>query len=201
MFNKNAGFELVLNCLVRSAAHSDGYNAFQNANVGGPGNTLHTIMLRFIPAFRLEFGSTTLHPYTRTGLVIGVPVFVRSTSNTSQGDTTIYALKGDLSWGFLQALGIRYECNARLYLSAEVWGLLESWAPSHSTLIKCSHNGVDQLPGMNKRDIETVYLDSYTTHNGVSGSPPDKPQLSTKFFVPYSAIGFSFGLYLIFAKS
>jgi hypothetical protein len=204
MFTKNAGLELNVNCLIRSAAQLYGdYVGWGGAGIGY-GGILHSSMLRFIPAMRLESGNGRIHLYSRTGLVIGIPVFARLISITAPSDTIISSMKGGLSWGFLQALGVRYECNARMSLSAEIWGLLESWAPHRSEIVKYSWNGMDQLQGMSKRDKETIYYDSYNTQlvkgYGIVVFPPDQPRPATKFYIPYSATGFSLGIHVKISK-
>ncbi|HEV7231472.1 MAG TPA: hypothetical protein VGO45_09100 [Bacteroidia bacterium] len=197
MKNKTTGFELIINSLLRSSQENAFLPGLTSVGTSSVRGVYRASMLRIIPTVRLGFGEKKIHPYSRTGLIIGLPIDVNlEYKNAADTSDQVVSLNGRISWGFLQTIGVRYELNERLSVSAEIWGILQSWAPHKATLITYTRNGNDRLSSLSTSEKEAVYSSSYSEPLDSNGYPPaGQPAQNPKVYIPFSSMGFNLGLH------
>jgi hypothetical protein len=169
---------------------------------------IESTMLDLIPALRFQMGAGNWGVYTRTGLLLGLPMLYTEKSDYSdgQGYTEAYTLesKGGVSWGFMQAIGLSYQLNKNISFFAEATGAIQSWAPERGSFTAYVSNGKDVLSTMQVSQKEIVYLSDYSNtyfNNGTRlTTTPDKPWQVPKRYLPYNSLGLSLGLQFKFGK-
>ncbi|HEV7231473.1 MAG TPA: hypothetical protein VGO45_09105 [Bacteroidia bacterium] len=199
MFTKNAGVELGVSGLF-GAGWTSTQNYYMNGATVPNSETEKASMLRFCPAIRFQTGDKKIHLYTRTGLIIGLPMAFETESvthdylgNESRATTSC---KGNLSWGFSGSLGMLCELSSRFSVLGEVTGIIQNWSPAHLTVLKSSHNGVDDLSSLSVSNKETDYVS-----NPQPSTDPNQPSQAKKIYIPFNSLNISLGLHVKFGKN
>jgi len=165
-------------------------------------------MLRFIPAIRITAGDWKIKPYAKFGLVISVLNRMRKEDDqTDVNDAGVKQItertemgKGNVSFGFMGALGATYPLSKNFSLFGEFGLIAQNYAPTKSKLTKFTINGVDQLPGMTTKATETKFVDHYS-HQSPAPNTDDQPYETTKDYFPFSSIGLNIGIIWTFGRN
>jgi hypothetical protein len=207
MFGKNVGAEIGFSYLMGSK------NTFTDENTNSVLSSSDknvdewkAKMIRIVPTIRIMGGEEKIHPYMKTGLIVGIGTKLTNTYTSESSDPSgshsseeIWDYTGGIALGFHGALGINYMISDKLGIFAEVAGNYQTWSPKKGTMTKSVYDGQDQMPYLDTRDKELEFVDSYTQDSSV---PPDvnRPDKSTKFYLPFSSFGINVGLHLSFPK-
>jgi hypothetical protein len=204
--NKNIGLELGFGALTRTRCGNKIVALDTGKFWASYQEEIAVSIFRIIPAFRFELTKGRLHPYTRTGLIIGIPFLVNDKFTDILKDTVTIrtnSLSGRVSWGFLGAIGCRYEITNKVSVLAELSGILESWAPRRARTKSYFVNAQDELFSLNASqkeiDYNRNYTVNYTSAGGVSQSP-DAPTLAPKRYLSFSTIELTVGLFITLVK-
>jgi hypothetical protein len=165
-------------------------------------------MLRFIPSIRLTAGDWKVKPYVKFGLVISVLNRMQyediqtdiSTAGVQKITEQTEIGKGNVSLGFAGAVGATYQLPQNFGVFAELGLIAQSYAPTQSKITKFTIDGVDQLPGMSTRDIETEYVDHYSHSYPTTPDAENQPYETTKDYYPFSSIGLNVGISWSFGR-
>jgi hypothetical protein len=208
MFLRNFGAELEVNDQVRSVS-KDTYFYYPSVGGGTYTHTLSSSMVRLIPGLRIQLGESRLHPYTRTSLIIGIPVncYVEDEANNPPGVEAWHEVSqysGRLAWGFRQSVGISCMVYKNISVFAEVTGILMSWSPYRLTATRFETNGVDQLNTLSTSQKETVYPSNAITYtfnpDGTIHQDPNSPKMLPKSAMTFSSLGLNIGVHVRFGK-
>lgn len=106
------------------------YNIIQSGTNANILNKWYANTISIIPSLVLKVPSEKVSPYSRLGVVFGIPTkYYEATTSLKSGT---YKLKetGGLGIGFQGAFGINYNSGNNIDLFAEVYGTAMSWSPS-----------------------------------------------------------------------
>ncbi len=156
-------------------------------------------MINLIPAIRLTVGEGKFKSYIRTGMLIGFNgEIVSDKSDISEARNytdryeTTEQFRGGIAFGFLSGLGLSYSLNNALSFSAEAVVHAQTWSPQKSSIIKCTRNGVDELPSFPTYAKEFEYAE---TAPGYWLQPsPDSPTIRLREYYSFSSYGLSLGV-------
>jgi hypothetical protein len=208
MFLRNLGAELEVNDQIGTVS-TDTYLYDAAAGGGTYSHSRSTSMVRFIPGLRIQFGESKLHPYSRSGLIIGIPVNcdvedkdVRSSGLVEWQQIARYS--GRLAWGFRQSVGMSCTVYKNISVFAEVTGMLLSWSPYRSRITRFDLQGVDKLNTLSTSQKETVYPSnsiSYTFNpDGSIHQDPNSPTVQLKSAMSFNSLGLNIGVNIRFGK-
>ncbi|MDH5602436.1 MAG: hypothetical protein OEY51_00760, partial [Cyclobacteriaceae bacterium] len=148
-------------------------------------------MISFIPNVTISAGGEGLSPYIRLGLFVGIPHislhedFVGA--NTSSMDIDFY--KG-VALGLNNAFGVEMPVG-NMKVFGEMFTNLVNYNTNYSEITSFTVNGVDELPNLNTKDIQTLYLKELDRNKNINNTEPDE-DLTSK--TPFSAIGAKIGV-------
>lgn len=190
MFNPHIGMELGLNYL-----RGTQIDATRSNNNGYTNYHFWANQFRFNPTLVLATGMEKINPYAKFGLVLGIGSVHQTINDYEGNDIENIEIKsnGGTAVGFNSAIGALFNLKENVNLFAEISLMNLSYAPSKSLLTKDEVNGVDRLPFMTTSQKEGEYVDSYTIDPN-NQRPNSIPSLSLKTKMPFSSIGFNFGL-------
>ncbi len=99
--------------------------------------------------------------------------------------------------GLNAAAGVSFAASDALSFYGELNFVNMNYAPTESEIVKKTVDGDDKLSEMDTREIETEYVDSYTTD---PSDPPDEdqPSKSLKQAYPFGSFGLDVGVKLSF---
>ena len=137
-------------------------------------------LLAVTPTITLSANSAKINPYARFGIVVGVPSYTVSTTETGQNfvqGTNIDVYSGGFSVGWYSAIGIQYPLNKRLTINAELFDRDLSYVATTKTNTQ-AYNGQQTAP------VQTLV------------TKDNNPNNSQEFasYVPFGSIGIKIGI-------
>ena len=179
MFNQNLGTELGL-------SYWPG-KTFESISEAGP--TAFTELYSgsgfvAVPSIVVSAGMTTINPYARFGVVLGILNVKHELRDVGPAQTAVYTMEetGSLAFGYAGALGVVIPAGSAVDLFAEVGLHSVTYSPSHEELTGYTVNGVDRLATITEKVVE--YKDSYTS---------DAQNTTMAVRRPFSSIGIVVG--------
>lgn len=159
--------------------------------------------IRLMPAVRITAIRSSLTPYLKAGMVIGVSGTITynydSGYRNSNGldSTSSYELisSGGLSLGFNSALGVEYHLSESVNLFLEVSLILESWSPAHGEITKFEQNSKNKIGQLSNTtfDYSTDVSQTIVYPDSMSISMyKNKEYLAQSY--PYSSWGINAGI-------
>ena len=148
-------------------------------------------MISFVPNVTISTGGEGLSPYIRLGLYVGIPrIFLHEDfegGNTSSLDIEYY--KG-VALGLNNAFGVEMPMG-NMKIFGEMFTNLVNYNTKYSEITALTVNGVDELPNLDIKDIQTLYLKEWDRNKNISNNEPDE-ELTSK--IPFSSIGLKLGV-------
>lgn len=196
MPSKYVGFELAISKVL-------GFPNFGDSVVSMPGGTSATAkikanVLSVIPSVVITAGLEKVNPYARFGLIVGVlPIMYhyfdadQPSVNPPNEITALQTYYGGVALGFNATGGVSFHINKLISMFAELNFVGMNFAPTESELIKYDINGVDQLPTMNTKQKETLYVTKLNLGEQIPDTSPNKRLKKT---YPLNSVGASFGV-------
>jgi len=196
MPGKYVGFELAISKFL-------GFPNFGDSVVSMPGGTSATSKvkangLNIIPSVVITAGLEKVNPYARFGLIVGVlPVMYhyfdadQPSVNPPNEVTAIQFYYGGVALGFNATGGVNFQINKVVRMFAELNFIGMNFSPTDSELIKYDINGVDQLPSMNTKQKETIYVSKINIDEQIPDTSPNKRLRKT---YPLNSVGASLGV-------
>jgi hypothetical protein len=176
-----------------------GSNLFSKTTTG---NTFKATSHKLLPAIKFSLtGKNGCMYYQRSGVVfsgfnkIELQIF-NSTTPTSISYTEKYF--GGYSIGYSGAIGILAPLGSETFINFELNCSILNWSPQHSSVTSFTVNGTDQLSQLTVRDRETNYGKTIEVPNSSDNSSPYQ---TYKQYLPFSSIGFNFGIVRYFGKT
>lgn len=188
-FNNNLGFIMNYSMLKGSKIK----NSITNNAYSPPSLIEHSRSINMInlnPEFIFMAGNSSVKPYSRLGLLIGIsPKLIHEYSEPSKSIERKSILTGGTPIGYSASLGIIMS-HEKISFFGELGMINLSWAPKKAELIEYTENGEDKLSTLTTDQIETVFVESITS-TSPSGTSGNKKLLK---YYPLSSIGLNFGI-------
>ena len=205
MFNEHIGAELGLSYLIGGETASS-YSSSEISPFYSETVSIETLtsskMLRIIPSLVLSAGGEKIKPYVKFGLVFGKGSVTEETSyqDNSNGfsvsNSEIVKLSGGTALGLSSALGANISLSDNMCFFGELQMINMSYAPKTGELIESKVNGVNVLPTLTTAEIQTDFVDSYTSDN--NNYTPYLPSQELKQRLPFGSFGINVGLKISF---
>jgi hypothetical protein len=154
-----------------------------------------TTMFRLAPQLVFRTGNGI---YSKFGVLLplgGTTMGYRDVEVTSPLGTSVTSIEtenhGYFSLGFIGTLGYAYSINDNIDLFGEIQFIGLTIYSKTQTITKYEVDGVDQLPGMTKIQIETEYVG---TVEATDNTDPNQAWKAVTSSSPYSSFGINIGL-------
>lgn len=200
-FSENIAAEIDFTYLIGGKIKfTDSYNTSTPAET----EELSARMYRIIPTLKFS-GGEKFKPYAKIGFVIGFGARLKDESvNYFSGwsgsiekyeETVIFS--GGISLGMKGNVGVDYSFSEKLGVFAEINFISQAWAPKKAETTRYYVNGEDKLATLDKRDIETEFVDSYNPNAAIQ---PNQANKALKIYLPFSSWGANIGIKYTFGK-
>jgi hypothetical protein len=198
MFNKYVGTELNISYLLGGTTTTKSSTTISTSS-SSYNSDFSATMLSFIPSIVITPGFEKINPYTRFGLIIGLPTMtgISEISSTFMGNTNTTnqtrIFNGGLAVGLQSTIGIDYKINEKISIFGELTSNNLNYSPKKGEVTESKVNGVDNLSTLSTRVKKVEFVDSYSEDNNVT---PDNnaPQKSITPSLPFSSFGLNIGV-------
>jgi hypothetical protein len=162
--------------------------------------TVSGVQFRITPALRFQTAVKKINVYMTAGMIIGVGSKEHDEQDYYGGnnDVIIYTSSGRTAFGFHASCGTIWMFQKRFGLFAEVTANFLNWAPQRMVMTTYTVNGVNELSTLNSNLKETDY---YAAVNSNYSTNVNQPALAVLNYLPFSAIGFNFGIHFSLDKN
>lgn len=207
MFNSYLGLDLGFSYLTNGSTH--GEQKSHNTYIDNTGKTTVTEdsyistttsdFYRIVPSLVITPGFEKFNPYVKVGVMLGFGTLtIENRGNEpfwQQND--IYRLteySGGLSIGLNTQVGASYKLtdNWEVYAEGTFSGM--SYSPQKLEVLAYVVNDVDQLPNMDRAEIETIFEKTTLYDSRDNIYDPDSPRTSLAINLPMSSLGFNLGV-------
>jgi hypothetical protein len=202
MFNENVGAEFGISYLKGLKSEFTSTHNYLSGKQSKDVTTFKSSMISFTPCFVIAAGLEKIDPYSRFGLIIGIPSFTMEENGTDINGITsnsIEKFKGGIALGVTGALGVKYPFSDNFGAYFELALNSLNYAPKKSVITESKYNGIDNLPSMTTSDKETEYVDPYE-YDDYTPTDKSKPSQSEKYKMPFSSLAINFGVCMMFGN-
>lgn len=168
-------------------------------------NSISSNMFRINPSLLFTFGSKTISPYAKFGLILGLGSITYELTNIDEddyynlNDQNFVKLKmnGGIALGCNATLGLSYNIGETITIFSELNLISMSYAPKKGKIVEYTVNGKNELHDLTTSEKEFLFVGefSYSSDDNVSDYEPTK-MLNYRY--PFSSIGFNLGVKINF---
>lgn len=199
MLNKNLGAELGISYLIGLKTESTRIEYSINGTQYKDINICKGSLISFTPSIIIAAGLKKLDPYSKFGVIIGIPSFTHEYNSNYSGDIFKFINKysGSMAIGVIGTLGVRYPLTEKFGAFLELAMNSLNYTPSKSVETQYIVNGIDQLPSLTTYQKETEYVDPYT-YDASATPDQNKPAKELKITYPFSSLAINLGVCMRF---
>jgi len=168
-------------------------------------NSISSNMFRINPSLFFTFGTKTITPYAKFGLILGMGSITYELTNIDEDEyynlNEQYFVKlkmnGGIALGCNASLGLSYNIGETITLFSELNLISMSYAPTKGKIVEYTENGRNELHDLTTSEKEFLFVGeySYSTSDNVSDYEPTK-MLNYRY--PFSNMGFNLGVRINF---
>ncbi len=167
-------------------------------------NSISSNMFRINPSLVFTFGSKTITPYAKFGLILGLGSITYEFSDLEKDDYNLnehtfvkMQMNGGIALGCNATLGLSYNFGKTVTLFSELNLISMSYAPKNGEIVEYTKNGKDDLHNLKTGEKEFLFLREFTISSTdiISDNEPTK-MLNYRY--PFSSIGFNLGIRINF---
>ena len=202
MLNENVGAEFGISYLIGLKTETTSTHNYLTGKQDKDVMTYKGSLISFAPSLVISAGLEKIDPYSKFGVIIGIPSFTEESNSTAQNgnaSSSITKYKGGVALGITGALGVRYPFSENFSGFFEVAMNNLNYAPKKSVITESKSNGIDMLPLMTTHDKETEYVDPYE-YNSSTTPDESKPTQAAKYKLPFSSLAINLGVCMMFGN-